>query len=354
MNNSFKNQHRVIKTLISIYKNFLNSHTTFVLLLILLIIAIWILYNPSFINEVVLSIVFTKPVNNIKKNNLSLKQLQAELEQLKNARKDSHDKKDFHSKDDHTDKHNDSNQNITIRMFRRSMIPGALALYWWLITAVIRYGDKIPIVSKFINILSLWYGRTTWWKILISVRKAFVIFNAIIGVFTVFKITGFSTYNLIAGCYGIGVTYLEMFLSFVRRLFGWFLDLFDYKIVPKPPTHRSVSLKPWEWWNGPKQNTWYGGKMGIDNGFNRIIDASRTQDWYQSPFVAKPTSTAEWSFKTWLYYGFIGLVTFGTLYIGIKIFNEPTAIKDFFLVSLTVLILRMYHQQELIGQQNLK
>lgn len=52
-------------------------------------------------------------------------------------------------------------------------------------------------------------------------RKAFVIINAIIGLYATFKITGFGTHNLLGGFMAVGHTYFEMLYYGVRRLFGW-------------------------------------------------------------------------------------------------------------------------------------
>ena len=85
-------------------------------------------------------------------------------------------------------------------------------------------------------------GRTSGWELLVKLRKGFLILNAIIGIITVFKVTGYSSDNWIAGFYGLGHTYVEMFTGFVKRLFIWFCDLLDYKIVPNnPPSSGS-------WW----------------------------------------------------------------------------------------------------------
>ena len=51
------------------------------------------------------------------------------------------------------------------------------------------------------------YAKTRWLQLLIYLRKWFIVFNAIIGVITVFKITGYSSDNWIAGFYGLGHTY---------------------------------------------------------------------------------------------------------------------------------------------------
>lgn len=101
------------------------------------------------------------------------------------------------------------------------------AFWLYIITGVLGYAHKIPVVGKVLSLLSLWYGRTTIWKILVKIRKIFIVFNAIIGVYIVFKTVGFSTDNLLAGFYGVGHTYVETLFSLTKRLFNWFVELFD-------------------------------------------------------------------------------------------------------------------------------
>ena len=309
---------KLLKSLISIYKilKIFNSYIT-LSLVILLNLAIWILLTPGFINDLLFSIVFTKPVNNIKDNNLSLKKLQAEIEQLKSGS----------NKDQQTnnlvDKNIDSNRNITNGIFRKSMIPGLLGLCWCMLTTIITYGHKIPFIAKIINLLSLWYGRTTWWKLLVILRKVFIVINAIIGVLSVFWISGFSTDNLIAGFYGIGYTYMEMLTSFSKRLFNWFFELFDCKIVPKSPKP-PVNYNPlWKWW-GPKENTWVSG----DDTFKKIMDLSRGLDYSNSNTKIDVDSTSSWSIPNWLWYAGISVLSAGVIYICYSIYTDTSLLHD--------------------------
>ena len=71
------------------------------------------------------------------------------------------------------------------------------------VTSLLSYGHKLPLVSKLIKLLSVWYGRTNWWKLLVNLRKAFVILNALIGVYATYKLTGFSPNNIIPKKLGI-------------------------------------------------------------------------------------------------------------------------------------------------------
>nr|YP_010170376.1 hypothetical protein K8K84_mgp094 [Phanerochaete carnosa]QRZ60358.1 hypothetical protein [Phanerochaete carnosa] len=107
---------------------------------------------------------------------LSLKALQAELEQLKYYNK-------LNSQSSQTvTTEAKGKQNVVTRFYTRSSM-GLL----WVISLIIGYAHKIPFISKIITALALWYGRTTWCQMLIKIRKAFVVFNAIIGVLAVFK-----------------------------------------------------------------------------------------------------------------------------------------------------------------------
>jgi hypothetical protein len=130
-------------------------------------------------------------------------------------------------------------------------------LWLYIITIILSYAHKIPYIGKIIMLLSLWYGKTTWWKILVKIRKVFIIFNALIGVLLVFKTTGFSSDNVLAGIAGMGHTYLEIFYNFSKRLFYWFVELFDHKIVPNVPSTGGG--------NPPASagNNWFQGKSNI-------------------------------------------------------------------------------------------
>ena len=199
------------------------------------------------------------------------------------------------------------------------MIPGLLGLCWCMLTTIITYGHKIPFIAKIINLLSLWYGRTTWWKLLVILRKVFIVINAIIGVLSVFWISGFSTDNLIAGFYGIGYTYMEMLTSFSKRLFNWFFELFDCKIVPKSPKP-PVNYNPlWKWW-GPKENTWVSG----DDTFKKIMDLSRGLDYSNSNTKSDVDSTSSGSIPNWLWYAGISVLSAGVIYICYPIYTDTS------------------------------
>jgi small basic protein len=170
------------------------------------------------------------------KNKLTLKSLQQELEQLKNAKSkgkvvtaptgESHKSSVAH------DIKNSYIQNLHMK---------SSMLYLWLITGILGYARKIPIISKFISFAYNLYGRTTFFRILIKVRKLFVVFNAIIGFIMVYKTTGFGVDTFWANFIALGTNYLDIFITFNKRLFNWIFELFDYKVVPNIPSNKPSS-----------------------------------------------------------------------------------------------------------------
>lgn len=68
-------------------------------------------------------------------------------------------------------------------------------------------------------------------------RKFLIVFNAGIGVYTVFSIAGVGSESILFNFVGMGYTYIDLLLNFTKRLFNWFFDLFDYKVIPKFPNN---------------------------------------------------------------------------------------------------------------------
>jgi len=168
----------------------------------------------------------------MKNNRLTLKALKKELDLMK-----SNKKQEISNKTIDPNIKNSYINNLHMRLRENSM----LVLY--LISGIIAYAHKIPFLGKLISIASLYYGRTTWWKILVKARKLFILFNALIGVIMVFNTVGFSFDNILAGFAGMGHTYLEILVNFTKRLFNWFVELFDHKLIPNVP-RPAIVLSP--------------------------------------------------------------------------------------------------------------
>jgi hypothetical protein len=234
------------------------------------------------------------------KNKLTLKSLQHELNLIK------------------AQKLLDENRNKsnTKSPLYKSLFQKSSMFHLWLITGVLGYARKIPLISKVLSLLSLWYGKTTWWKILVKTRKAFIVFNAIIGVLMVYKTVGFSPDNLFAGFSAMGYTYIEMFTSMTKRLFNWFVELFDHKVVPNIPGD-----------NNPKTHFW--SPKGIDFSWNNKLPKLENipNEWINKPFnVNVNTSSIPWykDLSTWLWIG--GIIT--VAFIGYKLFLDPLFIDN--------------------------
>src|SRR5437868_12021919 len=118
------------------------------------------------------------------KNKLTMKSLQKQLEEIK-----AYNDKNINSK---VKKVEEIDSKSTITHMKSSLF------IMQLISGILVLGNKIPIIKKIVSLLIIYYGKTSIWKILLISRKIFIIINAIIGVFTVFKITGLGGESILA------------------------------------------------------------------------------------------------------------------------------------------------------------
>ena len=235
----------------------------------------------------------------IKKNMLNLKSLKAELDALKKA--------NAAVKEGYVDT-------------KKSMSP----FFPLILTTILTNLHKIPGVSKLTTLLKLWYGRTTWWKMLVTIRKVFVILNALIGVYAVISISGFSLDNLIIGFVGMGTTYLDMVGSFFRSLFNWFYDFFNNRTpnVPKNPWNPFSGdpriYKPSGWHMNPFSSNGPGTKNNIAD---YMIDVAKNHSFTHKSSVS--------SWYDWMWWTGVIVVTLGVVYLGYTIYNDPSIITVF-------------------------
>jgi len=188
-------------------------------------------------------------------------------------------------------------------------------IWLFLITGILGYAHRMPIVGKILTVLSLWYGKTSWWKILSKLRRIFIIFNALIGVVLVFKTTGFSTDNIFAGFAAVGYTYFEILTNFTTRLFKWFVELFDHKIVPNVPSNKPSFTK----------SVWTPKDYHLYNPFlSEKLDGFSLREFYKYPGININIDTTPW-YKDWSTLLWIGgsIVGIGVAYLGYKLFTDP-------------------------------
>jgi hypothetical protein len=246
-------------------------------------------------------------MKNIKQNNLSLKALREEIEHLKASKQTNF---------------------LPDPQVKHGLSPKLTFLF--IITTLITYAHKIPFVSRIIKLLSLWYGRTTWWKMLISIRKIFIIINAIIGVFTVFAITGFNMDNIVASIYALGASYVESLGTLAQILYKWFRNKLDDNIPnipdipnnPKNPIDNTQNPTGYEW--GKHKGKW-------DDIFKRpdpsdAVKVSNEPSLRAEYIKGEYTPKWYWDFSipSWVWYIGAGLLSAGIMYIVYSLYMDTT------------------------------
>lgn len=209
---------------------------------------------------------------------------------------------------------------------RLYMKSGTFSLY--LLTGILGYAHKIPFIGRIITILGVWYGKTTIWKILVKIRKIFIVFNAIIGVYMVFKTVGFSTDNLLIGFTAMGETYIQTLFGLMNRLFHWFVELFDHKVVPNVP--------------GDSGGTWFS-KPSIPKNKSIFIPSNIPNILENDTFSlrnlykdAVPSSTPWYRDTNNLFWILTIAGTIGVAYVGYKIYMDPSIVMSIFKSNPTI------------------
>ena len=197
--------------------------------------------------------------------------------------------------------------------------------YLWILTGILGYAHKIPFIKHIITVFGYWYGKTTWWSILVRIRKLFILFNAVIGVLVVFKTTGFTPDLLINNIIMMGQQYIEIFTNFTKFLFKWFVNLFDHKVVPnlpgEPPIIPEDVFKKY-----PKDK-----EVLIRNPISQKIDEifPSLREIYMKPSPNIYINTDPWYKDTstlfWLA-GIVGVIGIGIL--GYKLYADPSILSN--------------------------
>lgn len=199
----------------------------------------------------------------------------------------------------------------------------------FLFTSIISNLHRIPGVPRLIKLLSLWYGRTTWWKILVMLRKAFVLMNALIGMFAIIKISGFSMDNIAVGISTMGYNYVEGISTITRKVFDWLYSFFNNRTPDVPKNPGSWISDPREW-SVTRRIGWETRPMTSDGIAQRMLEVGKNQNF----FNPQP-QTRGWlgwiydGIPSWLWYTGVAVISIGTLYLGYKVIIDPSWITPF-------------------------
>ena len=226
-------------------------------------------------------------------NKLTLKSLQQQLEDLK-----------VYKAKNNIPKVEKVEQVIT----KSTSLKGIGLIPFQIISLLLANLYKIPLISILADKLRKYYGRTSIWYMLILLRKIIIIINAIIGLYFVFSLGGIGSDTILANFVSMGNTYIEILLNITKKIFSWFVELFDYKIVPKPSDN--------SWWFGPKQHTWQTKPM-VNNGFIDLANVAK--DYYPHPLNIKDNIPwyKDWYSMLWYTGLLVGSVTIiGIGYLG--------------------------------------
>ena len=208
-------------------------------------------------------------------------------------------------------------------------------LYLWILTGILGYAHKLPFIKHIITVFGYWYGKTTWWSMLVKIRKLFILFNALIGVLVVLMTTGFTPDLLMHNIIMFGKQYVEIFTNFIRFLFNWFVDLFDYKIVPNLPGEPPINLPKERIFNTKREVT-PPNKDSIQKIREKLFPGSvdkwspeSLREIYMKPSPNIYINTDPWYKDTstlfWLA-GIVGVIGIGIL--GYKIYADPSILSN--------------------------
>ena len=151
---------------------------------------------------------------------------------------------------------------------------------------------------------------------LIKARKIFIMFNALLGIYAMIQVSGFSMDNIIAGVYGLGISYVEMIRSLAVRLYNFLFDFLDRRVVPDVPQKPSYP----GWGGGPKERMWEARPMNPD-GLGRVMEHARSH-YPQTNIYLNTNNSGNGGWGSWLtswvpswvWYGLAGFVVLGVGY----------------------------------------
>ena len=137
--------------------------------------------------------------------------------------------------------------------------------------------------------------------------------NAIIGVWVMFKVTGWSQGSFFMSAAALGSSYMEFFVTFVYKVYYWLFGILDTKVIPNIPSN-SI---------GSQFNGWNIRPMS-NNKYLEIAESAKS--WYQPMHPTSVSSWSDWlpSWRTMFYIG-ISALTIAMLYSGYLYFTNWNA-----------------------------
>ena len=200
-----------------------------------------------------------------------------------------------------------------------------------ILSTIIAYGHKIPIIKSIIRFLRPFFGKSGIWLLLRKFRQIFLVVQAIIGIYSVFLIIGFNGFaldNLFATLYAFITTDFDIFLSTIRKIFEWFISKFE----EHPADHVTPDLN--------KGSIVQCASEGTEaTSAQRIVHKPEPvypKKWGEPPIehiniIHKVTEINNMDLssiiKYALWYGGIVILTGGTLYVGYIVITDPTIIE---------------------------
>jgi len=262
----------------------------------------------------------------MKNTKLTLKSLQKELDLLKSNKAqmaaaaslaaEAHKKEEL-KKVESSDTSKSAIGHDIKHSYINSLVMKSSMMYLYLLSWIFLFINKMPYIKYIVTIMGAIYGRTTIWSLLIKIRKIFIIINALIGVYIVFKTTGFTSESFLANFVALGNSYIEILSNFTKKLFNWLLDILGYDIEPKFPKN-----KPLIKYNNP---------LDFYNPFNKHLDLNNkwATELYKPHNININFTPWYKDLSAWLWIGGI-FGSLGLLYIGYSFLTNPTFLQDLF------------------------
>jgi len=206
-----------------------------------------------------------------------------------------------------------ANQTVEIKDTKNGIFYRASSFtYLYFLSLFAFLFKKLPLTSRITTSLYNAYGKTSFWSLLVLSRKAFVIFNALLGMYAVVKAsgafliasatTGINSY--ISSLTAVGKTYANIIWNSTKDVLNWAINLFNYKLIPNEP--KNPSNHTYGPWNGPGWNT----KPVIKNNIMDVAESSK--DWYRllnQPEAIERSWYQEPSFWLYLIGGTVAVIT---------------------------------------------